>query len=901
MLLHYRLAEKIGEGGMGVVWRATDTTLDREVAIKVLPEAFAGDPQRLGRFQREAKLLASLSHARIASLYGLHQAEGVRFLSMELVPGEDLAQRLSRGPLEPERALRVALQVAEGLEAAHERGIIHRDLKPANIKLTGGGDVKILDFGLAKVLQEPASGDDVDPSRSPTMTVAATHAGIVLGTAAYMSPEQARGREVDRRTDVWAFGCVLYEMLTGRGVFHAATASDCMARILEREPDWEALPAATSPAVRRLLQRCLAKDPRQRLHDVADARIEIEEALAGADETGPEAMLPAGGTRSRIAWGVSGLVLGVALTALAASWWLPAETATHPRPRRLTVSLPRDAPVTPLPQTASVVISPDGTRLVYVGPAGLGDGSARRRRSSPGSRTQLYTRRMDEYEVHPIEGTVGATSPFFSPDGEWVGFVGSNDTRLKKTRLQGGVPVTLCDASDIRGASWGEDGRIYFGSGLEGIRAVSAEGGVPETLTTPGRDSGEKSHRFPHVLPGGRGLLFTRASSTMASYDEAGVAVLDLRTGKYRVLIEGGTDPSYVDTGHILYGRGGSLHAVPFDPESMQVTGPPFGVVDGVITAEGWGSVHYSVSDGGTLAYVPGGPERYRLPVYWLDRDGRVEPISLPPRPYGDAVVSPDGRRLALSDLGGNASVWVYDLERETMTRLTTDWDNWGAIWMREGKQVTFSSNRSGVNGLWRVPADGGGAPELLWTSEVGAAGSWSPGDRSLAFFSFLPDTGSDLWLLSNDDGWKAELLLQTEFDESNPVLSPDGRWLAYTSDTTGRSELYVRRFPITERKWQISAGGAERPLWSPDGRELYYTKQGRLMAVSVTTEPGFAPGREREIPQPEFASVASWDIAPDGSRFVVVGELADDVERTDVSEIRVVVGWLEELRRGSS
>ena len=916
-LSHYRLIEKIGEGGMGVVWKAVDTNLDREVAIKVLPQALASDPQRLERFEREAKLLASLNHSRIAALYGLHEAEGVRFLSMELIHGEDLAQRLTRGPVALEQALHIALQVAEGLEAAHESGIIHRDLKPANIQLTADSDVKILDFGLAKVLHDPLPGSGADLSQSPTMTAAATQAGVIMGTAEYMSPEQSRGRQADRRTDIWAFGCVLYEMLTGRGVFHGATASDCIAGILEREPDWEALPPGMPPAIRKLLRRCLEKDARRRLHDIADVRIEIEEAIAGGsagEGAGVPEVRPAGGKGARITWSAAGLLLGVVVTALVVSRWMPPEMATPRSPGRFAVSLPPEAPVIPNAIHASVAISPGGTRLVYVGPeAGTAGprGLGGARSSGSTRQTQLFTRRMDDYEVRAIDGTIGASSPFFSPDGEWVGFVDSRDGSLKKTRLRGGVPVVLWELPEgnIRGGSWGEDGRIYFGHGFGGLQAVPENGGTPETLTIPDRDRGEKTHRFPHVLPGGTGLLFTLATAGIASYDEASIALLDLRTGEHRVLLDGGTDPSYAATGHILYGRGGSLEAVPFDLESMQVTGAPFVVTDGVVTSDGWGSAHYTVSHGGTLAYVPGGPGGFQYSIYWLDRNGNLEAVPLSAREYGRAVFSPDGRRLAISILGANASIWVYEIERQTMDRLTTEWDNTNPIWMRSGSHVTFTSNRTGTQGLWRIAADGSGRPETLYAHD-GIPGSWSVDDRWFAFSSSSPTTASNIWILSAEEELEAQPVLQTAFQEEFPVFSPDGRWLAYTSDATGQSQVYVQRFPVAGRKWQISADGGEFPLWSPDGRELYYQKGNRLMAVSVTTETDFAPGKERELLLPEFSNLLSWDIAPDGKRFVLVGRVARELkpatpsvagEAAAVPEIRVVVDWFEELRRGPS
>ncbi len=912
MLSHYRLVEKIGEGGMGVVWKAVDTNLDREVAVKVLPDALASDPHRLERFEREAKLLASLNHARIAALYGLHEAQDVRFLSMELIHGEDLALPLSRGPLPVEQSIQVALQIAEGLEAAHERGIIHRDLKPANIKLTADGDVKILDFGLAKALHHPVPGSGADLSQSPTMTAAATMAGVILGTAAYMSPEQSRGQEVDRRADVWAFGCVLYEMLTGRGVFHGPTASDCIAGILGREPDWEALPSSTPPAVRRLLRRCLEKDPRHRLHDIADVRIELQEVIAGDGQEPATSAAPAiGWTGSRIAWAIAGLALGVVATSLLVPRWRMPETVTHQMAGHFAVPLPQGAPSTLDPADSSVAISPDGTQLVYVGLKPGGDTAS----SVSGNRVQLFTRGMDDYAVRAIQGTQGARSPFFSPDGKWVGFVDTRDGHLKKTRLEGGVPVTLSAEArglDFRGFDWGEDGRIYFGGSTTGIEALPEDGGTVETLTSPDRDRAEKTHRFPHLLPGGRALLFTLATAGIASYDEASVALLDLRTGEYRILFDGGTKPSYAPTGHIVYGKDGTLEAVPFDLESLEITGPPFRVAEGLVTSDGWGGAHYAVSDTGTLVYVPGVPETFQLPVYWLDREGEVETVPLPARPYASAVFSPDGKQLALSSLGANASIWTYGIERGTMTRLTSAWDNTGPLWMRSGTHVIFSSNRSGTDSLWRAASDGSGVAEMLYSS-VANYYSWSAGDRWLAFSSVSAATGEDIWLLSADEtAAEPDPLLQTPYQESYPAFSPDGKWLAYTSDESGISELYVQRFPLAGRKWQISVGGGQAPLWSPDGDALYYWKANRLMAVSVTTEPDFTPGKERQLQQPQFSYLSGWDIAPDGQRFVIVGRLADPAApyrpgsrlqdaAANVPELRLVLHWFEKLRAGSS
>jgi len=927
----YEITARIGAGGMGEVYRATDTKLRRDVAIKVLPDDLARDGERLARFEREAHLLASLNHPNIASIYGLEETGDAPCLVLELVEGETLADRVARGPLPMAEAREIALQITAALEAAHDKGIVHRDLKPANVKVTPEGAVKVLDFGLAKAMADELTERARDVSLSPTVT-AATRAGVIVGTAAYMSPEQARGRSVDKRTDIWAFGCVLYEMLTGRGVFHGPTSSDCIAGILEREPDWSLLPPGTPPYVRRLLRRCLEKDARRRLHDIADARIEIQESLAGTDaetsggRTEPRAKRGV----SPFVWAAVGLVIGAALSVLVSG---PGSggSSIAPSPGRFTMRLPQEAPLLPTPATSSVAVSPDGSVLVYVGVnaelAGTGELSDG---PSSSNRSRLFARRTDEYGARELEGTIGATSPFFSPDGEWVGFIDSSDGRLKKTRLRGGVPVPLTpEPIDLRGACWGEDGRIYLGGSTTGIRSVSENGGGLTTLTTPDRDHGEKSHRFPFLLPGGRALLFTLATSRISSYDEAGIALLDLVTGRFRLLMEGGTQPSYVATGHLLYGRAGSLWAAPFDLDAGEITGPPFGTGATALTSDGWGSAHYGVSATGMLAYVAASPDTFQLPVYWIDRQGRVDRVPLEPRPYGKAVFSPDGGRLALSSLGGNASIWVYDIERRTSTRLTHEWDNYAPIWTRSGRYVTYSSDRSEAGQIWQVAADGSSAPEqlapeLLFDNGY-YAGSWSLDDRSLLVSVFGATTGLDIWLLPAAEGGKLEPFIQTRFDETDPAVSPDGRWLAYTSNATGQTELYVQRFPDGGRRWQISAGGGQAPLWSPDMRELYYWKGRRLMAVSVITEPDFAPGKERELPQPLFSELASWDVAPDGTRFVVVGRLAGDASapstgspggvaltprplygrqgklQSTIQEIQVVVDWLDWLRRNPS
>jgi len=636
----YEILAAIGAGGMGEVYRARDTKLGRDVAIKVLPEAFARDPERLARFEREARVLASLNHPNIAAIYGFEQSDGIPFLVLEYVPGETL-----RGPLPVSEALRIAGQIAEALENAHEKAFVHRDLKPANIKVTPEGKVKVLDFGLAKAFTEETVGSD--PSQSPTISAGPTRTGMILGTAAYMSPEQARAKPVDKRTDIWAFGCVLYETLAGRQVFPANSVADAMTAILGRDPDWQALPLATPPKIRDLLHRCLQKELNRRLRDIGDARIEIEETLAGAVAV-PQTTKPPGAARWRpVAIGVCAAVaIGVAL-------WAPWRGDSAPRAViRTAVVLPPSDRFRTEAQPA-VAISPDGARLVYS--------------ASRGGRTQLYFRQLDQFEVTPIAGTEDAGGPFLSPDGEWVGFFAGG--KLKKVALRGGPPVTLCDAPNGRGASWGPDGQIVFTPAASlgiGLWRVSASGSevTPQPLTTPDAKKGEASHRWPYILPGGESVLFTSWGG--GAFDASRLAVLSLKTGERRVLLEGGHSAHYASSGHLVFMRAGGLWAAPFDLARLQVTGPHSPMLNRVVTAAATGAGHYSFAANGTLVYIPGGAESGSS-LLWVDRKGVSRPLTQARRVYMFPRLSPDGGLLAVTIIeGANTDIWVYDLGRDT-------------------------------------------------------------------------------------------------------------------------------------------------------------------------------------------------------------------------------------------
>ena len=909
-LAHYRIVEKIGAGGMGEVYRATDSKLGRDVALKVLPPVFARDADRMARFEREARLLAALNHTGIASIYGIEQDDGVRFLAMELAEGEDLATRLARGPIDVPVALEVARQIAEALEEAHAQGIVHRDLKPANIKVSPQGKVKILDFGLAKALVDDSQDSGI-LENSPTVTPSVTRAGFILGTAAYMSPEQARGQVVDSRTDVWAFGCVLFEMLAGKSPFGGNTPSDVIAAVLEREPDWSVLPASMPASILTLLSRCLRKDANVRLHSVADARIELADTASGLSTIGvpPAAPSRPGGGSPR--WLLPAVAVGAFLLGAFLVGRPPGPSSEGAwegdRLARLMIEVPEESPAVPHPTSSSVAISRDGRFVVYLGSAastGLGtlDGSV--------ETSMLFFRSLDGTEVTPIEGTFGATSPFFSPDGEWIGFLDNRARRLKKIARAGGAPVDLCASPPtLRGACWSGDGRIYFAGGQGGIWEVPEDGGTPVARSTP--EEYVKTHRFPDVLPGDRALLMTHGQADIPTYDDADVALLDLDTGEIEILYRGGTNPRYVPTGHIVFARAGDLLAIPFDPESREIGGAPFPVLEGVITSDGYGSAQYSFSRDGKLVFIGGGPDQYYFDMFTLHDDGRVEPVPVSPQTFGDARVSPDGTQIAVSVLGANASIWMYDVARGTMNRLTHDWDKSSMIWHPDGRTLTFNSNRGGFESIWSLAADGDGREELLFRAESQAfPNSWTPDGTRLALSLQFAGSGADIFLWSAETDPPIQPLIATTNREFVGQFSPDGKHIAYVSDESGRPEVYVQPYPLTGQKWRLSERGGDGPLWSPDGSRVFFWNQQELMAVDVRSGGRFAPSRARVLVESPIIDVQTYDVYPDGKRFLVVGRTSHSERRQPIvtpdghrrvypamtPDLQVIVNWFSEF-----
>ncbi len=907
----YEVTAQIGAGGMGEVYRAIDTNLKRAVAMKVLPVLVAGDSERLARFQREAEVLAALNHPNIASIYGLEKSGPATALVMELVEGPTLADRIAKGPIPVDEALSIAKRIAEALEAAHERGIVHRDLKPANLKVRDDGTVKVLDFGLAKALApEGASATTSTLSQSPTITSPAmTQAGMILGTAAYMSPEQAKGRAVDKRSDVWAFGVVLYEMLTGQRLFKGDDVSEVLASVLTRQPDWTMLPVDTPALVRRLLRRCLEKDRTRRLADMADARLDIDDALSGS-ETDAAVPVSIPRTRGRLMWAAS--LLLVAVTAAAMAVWATRPISSPPETTRTILSVaptgetsganPLEQRVGARPTRTAVALSPDGKTLVF---SAIWSGSQ-----------QLYTRRMDQLSATPLEGTSGGYSPFFSPDGQWVGFAA--DGELRKVPLSGGPAVALCKAAALFGASWGDNGTIVFATQRNGgLWHVPETGGTPEALTTV--PPNEYSHRLPYMLPGSRAVIFTVLKGPNL-WNDAQLVVRSLQTGAETVLVTGGTDGRYVSTGHLLYVRLGTLMAVPFDPVRLAVTGGAAGVIDGVMQAANQlasyiantGAGQFTVSNTGALVYLTGGTVAANPnSLAWVDRHGSLQVLPAPSRPYMSPDISPDGQRVAITTVD-TRQVSSYDLTRGALSPVTSDGNSDYGIFAPDGKRIVFRSGTGEGNLYWKA-ADGSGAVEHLATSARSLTpASWSPDGTTLAVVEEGDNQGKDVFqfdigVLSTGDR-KTRAVIHTAANEMNPEFSPDGRWLAYVSNESGRHEVYVQPYPGPGERHLISTGGGEQPAWNANGRELFYVQGGgyspggptTLMSVSIATTPTFQAG----TPEPLFANPylaigwgRSYDVAPDGRRFLLTFR-KEPPPPLPPAQMVLVQHWFEELKR---
>jgi Tol biopolymer transport system component len=891
----YEVTAKLGEGGMGEVWRATDSRLKRDVALKVLPAAFTEDRERLARFEREAQLLAQLHHPNVASIFGLEESDGVRALVMELVEGPTLAERLAAGPLAVEDALAVALQIAQALEEAHEKGIVHRDLKPQNVKVTADDKVKVLDFGLAKAMEGSgggaSSGSEASTSptlmNSPTLTaVHGTQLGMILGTAAYMAPEQAKGMAADKRADIWAFGVVLHEMLAGGSLFVGDSVGDTLAAVIRADIDFDSLPAGIPPEIRRLIRRCLERNPRNRLHDIADARIVIEEALAGRGDEPVAASPPArAAAAARGRW----LFAGIGLAAGLAAAWLAFQLAD--RPAQVVVKA-----AIPAPTGATFQLDPGHPGPVAVSPAG--DRIAFTVRDAAGA-VLLWVRELDDFVARPLAGTEDAGYPFWSPDGRFIAFFA--DAKLKKIDAGGGPPVTLCAAPNGKGGTWSEKGVIVFAPSHDrGLQRVAATGGRPLTVTELDAERRETSHRHPRFFPDGERFLFLSRTSGIAE-EGSRIEVVSLAGGERRVVLSS-TSQAEISAGHMLFVRERTLMAQPFDARRVSVEGDAFPVAEEVFFFQGASLGAFSASAAGVLVYHPSALGAGASTLTWVDRAGRRLSQLGAPEGLAQVALSPSGNRAAvsISDEKGSSDIWLWDLEREVKERFTFDpGHDSGAAWSPDGGRVAFASAREGKNDLNVKPVTAGGDETLLYRDELAKFPlSWSPDGRHLLYGSIDRETNFDLWVLPLEGGGKPVKLGRPGIDEITGAISPDGRWLAFDStDSTalGGREVYVTPFPAGGRKWQISTGGGSHPLWRGDGRELFYaTLVGRYRAVSVDgSSDRFIVGEATDLfDGPINAGYHQYAVSADGQRFLV-----NDPVRKDSPPLTLVLNWAAEHR----
>ena len=902
---HYDITSLLGEGGMGQVWQATDTQLSRGVALKILPDAFAADPERLARFKREAQILASLNHPNIAAIYGIEEApstrapstdgdaershgsgQAIKALVLELVEGPTLADRIRQGPIPLDEALPIAKQIAEALEAAHEAGVIHRDLKPANIKVKDDGTVKVLDFGLAKAFQPEASGTSASMSPTISLTAAATQIGMVIGTAAYMSPEQAKGKVVDKRADVWAFGCVLFEMLVGKRAFGGGDVSETLAYVITRDVDWAALPEGTSQALRHVLRRCLERDPKRRLRDIGDARLDLEDRQAFGTTDQPAAVAaPRPQVWQRpvalVATGLISAVVGGLVV------WSLARPTTSPVVRAM-ITPPATRPLAFTTDT-SIALTPDGSRVVYLA------------RSENG--LSVFVRPLAALEATSVLDLGGnPRRPFVSPDGAWLGFFAGGRS-LQKVTIRGGPPITICELPSglSRGASWGQDDTIIFATGgVGGLWQVPAGGGEPEQLTTPDPERGEANHVFPDILPGGKAVLFS-ITPAGGSFDEAQIAVLSLETRLYEVLIPGGTSPRYVSSGHIVYAAGGTLRAVGFDVNRLEVTTDPIPVVDTVRQSGISGAAEFAVADNGTLVYVRGTGGGAGVELAWVDRNGREEPLAADAGVYMGPKLSPDGARLALEiEDEDSRDLFIYDLGRDNFSQLTfSPQGNCCAVWSPDGERIVFTSNRDGAPNLYLKNADGTGDEERLTNSRrTNISFAWSADGKTVLFIG-----EGDLHRLEMEGEHTTTRLFETPFTELHAALSRDGRWLAYQSNEGGDFNIYVRPFPDVDTGiWKVSASGGRFPVWSPDGRELFFVEGDAVMASVITAGATFSWESPTVLFQGPYVLSGElftrvFDVSPDGRFLMRKPAGTASSEGAVAPELIAVFNWFEELK----
>ena len=893
----HEIVSLLGVGGMGEVYKARDTRLERIVAIKVLPADLANRPELCERFEREARTIANLNHPHICVLHDIGKQDGIDFLVMEYLEGETLATRLMKGPLPLQQVLQYAIEIADALDKAHRNGVTHRDLKPGNIILTKSG-TKLLDFGLAKLKQEVAPLTPL--SQLPTLGANPTIEGTLLGTLQYMAPEQVEGRidEIDGRTDIFAFGALVYEMATGKKAFAGKSQASLIGAIMNSEPPPIAsLQPMTPPALDRMVRRCLAKERDERWQSAFDLWQEVKWIAEGGSQIAALPAAPATGIRMLgrrpLALGLGALLLGAVIAGIAV-WTLRPSPAPLPV-TRMVITLPLGDRLVALAQPA-LALSPDGNYLAYT--------------ASRDGTQQLFLRAMDGLGAKPIPGTEGATTPFFSPDSQSLGFFSGG--KLKTVSVTGGPALSLADGSTPRGASWGDQDMIVYSAGAAGaLQILPDAGGESKSLTQLAQ--GENTHRWPEFLPGGMALLFARGTNTNLS-----VAVKSLGAGDPKHLVQG-TSPHYAPSGHLIFSQGGVLMAAPFDPQRLETTGASVPVLEGVTQSLINGIAQFSISATGSLAYVTGDPQAELRKLVWVSRDGIEQPLAAAERAYWYPRISPDGRRIAIAIDERERHIWLHELSRSTLTRLTFAGDfNSTPAWTPDSNRIVFDSTKEGTRNLFWQLADGSGSMERLTTSNnTQYPFSWSPDGQLLAFAEVAPSTGYDIWVQrvggpsagsgqapsasSGQAGQspKAQPFLRTSFTESVPQFSPDGRWLAYVSNESGRHEIYVQPYPGPGGKWLISTGGGTEPVWNRNGRELFYRSGEKMMSVEISTQSGFAAGNPRQLFAGQYMTttitIPNYDVSPDGQRFLM---LKPNEQAQSATQINVVLNWFEELKR---